>query len=140
MGAPGGGVVKKALLYGVGGVFIAIGLFGLLTNTADTHPVGWAVWFGGAAVLHDGLLVPVVLVIGVLTTRIPLPYRRIIQAALAFAGVVTLVALPFVLGYGRHPANASILPLPYTRNLLIILTLITATALIALLLKYRSSR
>jgi hypothetical protein len=115
--------------YATGALFIAIGLWGILTAT-DSDPLGWAVWFGGAAVVHDGVLVPCVLLVGALTTRLPLSYRRRVQVVLMTGAVVTLVALPFVLGLGRRADNPSILPLPYGRNLLIVLAVIATAALI----------
>ncbi|MFI0352972.1 hypothetical protein [Actinomadura sp. 9N407] len=115
--------------YTAGGVLIAIGLWGILTAT-DSNPAGWALWFGGAAVVHDAVLVPCVLLIGALTTRLPLSYRRRVQAALMVGGVVTLVALPLALGLGRRADNASLLPLPYGRNLLLVLVLIAVAAVL----------
>jgi hypothetical protein len=122
MGAGGGGVLRapRITAYATGAGFIALGLFGLVSAT-DTNFAGWAVWFAGVTVAHDALLVPSTLLVGALTTRLPSPYRRHAQGTLLVAGVVTLVALPLVLGHGRRADNPSILPLAYDRNLLIVL-------------------
>jgi hypothetical protein len=128
MGAGSGGRLKARIIaYLAGAAFIALGVGGLL-NATDTNVPGWAVWFAGVAVAHDALLVPCVLLVGALTTRVPSSYRKHVQGALLVAGVVTLVALPLVLGRGRRDDNPSILPLSYGRNLLVVLGAIAVTA------------
>ncbi|MFC5752873.1 hypothetical protein [Actinomadura rugatobispora] len=118
---------RRILGHGVGGALIATGLWGL-ARESDVDLVGWAVWFGGAVLAHDAVLVPCVLLVGAATTRLPRSYRRLVQGALMVGGTVTLVALPFVLGLGRRADNPSILPLPYGRNLLIVLAAVLALA------------
>lgn len=110
--------------YGAGAVLVGIGVAGLLTNAASTHPVGWLVWFAGAAVLHDAVVVPLVLAAGVLVGRLPEPWRRVARTALVPAAVVTLVALPMVLGPGRRADVPSRLPLAYGTNLAAVLAAI----------------
>ncbi|MFD0850969.1 hypothetical protein ACFQ07_01920 [Actinomadura adrarensis] len=127
----------RLIAYAAGAGFIALGLFGLVSAT-DTNVTGWAVWFAGAAVAHDALLVPCVLLLGALTTRLPSSFRRHAQGTLLVAGVVTLVSLPLVLGHGRRGDNPSILPLAYGRNLLVVLGAIAvASAAWVLLSRHR---
>lgn len=120
----------RTLTYAVGTALIAVGLRGIVLHVGTA---GWATWFVGAIVAHDGVLVPAVLGIGLLTGRLPLRYRWIAQGALIVAGCVTAVAVPLVLGYGRRPDDPSRLPLPYDRNLAIVLGLIAAITALALL-------
>ncbi|RKS73509.1 hypothetical protein BZB76_4202 [Actinomadura pelletieri DSM 43383] len=100
---------------------IAWGAYGI---AAHVDAAAWAVWFAGAAVLHDAVLVPVVLVAGVATGRLPGPWRRAARTALVIGGAVTLVAAPLVLGYGRRADEPSRLPLPYDRNLAVVLAVV----------------
>ncbi|GLZ09520.1 hypothetical protein Acsp03_69860 [Actinomadura sp. NBRC 104412] len=123
--------------YAAGVAFIALGVWGIVIGS-DTNPPGWAVWFAGAVVAHDGVLAPCVLLVGALTTRLPASYRRRVQHTLLVAGAVSLMALPFVLGYGRRADNPSILPLPYGRNLLVVLAAIAVIALLWGLSRKRS--
>ncbi|MFA1543630.1 hypothetical protein [Actinomadura monticuli] len=111
--------------YAAGLALIGLGLGGV---AADVPVARWAAWFAGAAVLHDGVLVPAVLLAGLATGRLPGPYRRIARAALIIGGCVTAIALPLVLGYGRRADEPSRLPLPYGRNLALVLAAITAVA------------
>ena len=113
--------------YTVGGALIAFGLWGLV-HAADVDLQGWAVWFGGAVILHDGVWMPCVLLVGAVTARLPHPYRRHVQWTLMACAAVTLVALPFVLGMGTRADNPSILPLSYGRNLAIVLAVIVVLA------------
>ncbi|MFB4310219.1 hypothetical protein [Actinomadura sp. GTD37] len=114
--------------YAAGLALIGLGLRGIAADV----PVGrWAAWFAGAAVLHDGVLVPAVLAVGLATVRIPGPYRRIARAALVTGGSVALIAIPVVLGYGRRADEPSRLPLPYGRNLAAVLAAIAVIAAVA---------
>ena len=132
VGVGGGGGVRRLLgrgvLYGVGVVFIGIGVHGILSDPRNAPLGGWGKWFLGGVLIHDLLFAPVVLLVAALVVRIPLPYRRIVQAALVVGGSLTLVALPAVLGYGRRPDNPSQLPLPYGRNLVELLVAIAVVA------------
>ncbi|MFD0534142.1 hypothetical protein ACFQY7_10610 [Actinomadura luteofluorescens] len=119
------GTLTKAAAYAAGLALIGLGLRGIV----DEVPLaGWAKWFAGAAVLHDAVLVPAVLAAGALTGLVPAGQRRVARAALVIGACVTAVAIPVVLGYGRRPDEPSRLPLPYGRNLAIVLGVIAAAA------------
>ncbi|MEU9016921.1 hypothetical protein [Actinomadura sp. NPDC048394] len=121
--------LTHAATYAGGLALIGYGLSGIVADV----PVGrWAAWFAGAAVLHDGVLVPAVLVAGAVTGWIPVAYRRVLRGALLVAACVTAVAIPLVLGYGRRPDVPSQLPLPYGRNLAIVVGVIGAVAVAVL--------
>jgi hypothetical protein len=67
-----------------------------------------------ALALHDGFLLPVFLLVGFLVHRfVPARDRAIVQGALIVTAAVTVVSIPFVLGYGRIPDNTSALPRNY---------------------------
>ncbi|MFI1397895.1 hypothetical protein [Streptomyces sp. NPDC020681] len=75
-----------------------------------------AIWLAGAVVLHDGIIAPLVLAVGLLLAF--MPARGTLRAALIVAGSLTVIALPLLLRPGAK-ANSSVLPLDYGRNLLI---------------------
>ncbi|RSN40923.1 hypothetical protein, partial [Actinomadura sp. WAC 06369] len=118
----------RALAGAAGLALIAVGLHGV---AADVGVTGWAVWFAVPVLVHDAVLVPAVLVAGRLTARLPAPARTPVRAGLAAAGSLTLVALPLVLGHGRRADVPSRLPLPYGRNLAVVLTAIAVAAAVA---------
>lgn len=111
----------RRVAYGAGAVLVGIGVTGILANSATTHPLGWLTWFAGAAIVHDAVLAPLVLAAAALVGRLPEPWRQATRTALVPAAVVTLVALPMVLGLGRRADVPSRLPLAYGTNLAAIL-------------------
>lgn len=89
---------------------------------AGGWPQSALTWFVGGVVLHDALLVPLTLLVGVLLLRVvPGTYRGLAQGALVVSAVLTLALLPLMSGRGRTASNLSQQPLPYTRNLLLVL-------------------
>ncbi|MFI0374006.1 hypothetical protein ACH35V_39625 [Actinomadura sp. 1N219] len=127
----------KIAVCGAGLALIAVGARGIAVHV---DAVAWLAWFAGAAVLHDGVLVPVVLAAGLATGRLPAAHRRTVRAALIVAGCVCAVALPLVLGYGRRADEPSRLPLPYGRNLAIVLAAITAAAAVTVAARVYAAR
>lgn len=117
----------KALrvMAGAAGVaLMGVGAF-LLEDVRDLGDV--LVWLGGAVVLHDVVIAPVVLLVGLLVVRGGV--RGPVRGALLVAGALTTVALPVLLRPGKT-ANSSVLPLDYPRNWLIALVAVaTVTAL-----------
>jgi hypothetical protein len=110
-------------MYAAGAALVLLGFAGLVK---ESDPIGWAVWFGGAAVAHDAILAPLVLLAGVALRRT----RWAVRAAAIVAGTVTLATLPTVLALGRRADNPSILPLDYGRNLLLVLAALVLAALL----------
>lgn len=101
-------------------------------------PLDVVVWLGGALVLHDGIIAPLVLAAGLLVAAVPA--RGLVRGALITGGALVLVTLPALLRPGA-PVNPSALPLPYGRNLLVVLAAVAAvTAVVALVRRGRRSR
>ncbi|RPF39214.1 hypothetical protein [Streptomyces sp. TLI_185] len=97
----------------VGVTLMGVGAF-LLMDVRDLSDV--LVWLGGAVVLHDAVIAPVVLLAGLLLVRGGV--RGPVRGALLVVGALTMVALPVLLRPGKT-ANSSVLPLDYPRNWLI---------------------
>ncbi len=112
---------------------IALGLFGvfrLLTEipiTSDLLLVGWMI---AAVVIHDGVLSPLVLGLGVLLGRVSPRARRYLQSALVVAGLVTAIALPLIARHGSQPQVKAILQRNYAGNLTIIVSIVGVLALV----------
>lgn len=112
----------RPLLGGAGLLLIAIG-GRLLADLPDPFDV--LVWLGGALVLHDGIIAPLVLATGLAVAAVPA--RGLVRGALLTAGVLVLVTLPLLLRPGAPP-NPSALPLPYGRNLAVVLAAVAVAA------------
>ncbi|MGW3149654.1 hypothetical protein ACWDG1_34320 [Streptomyces sp. NPDC001177] len=108
----------------------------LLLDVRDLTDV--LVWLGGAIVLHDALIAPFVLLVGLVLVRGGA--RGPVRGALLAAGALTVVALPVLLRPGPR-ANASVLPLDDPRNLVIALVVVaTVTAFLVAVRGFARSR
>jgi hypothetical protein len=104
---------------------ILLGLFGvyrLITEIPLSSLMALGVWLLAALLIHDGLLAPAVVGLGVLL-------RRYLQAALLVGALVTVVALPMIYLRGSQPAVKALLLRNYGLNLALILGLIAVITL-----------
>ncbi|MFJ3305278.1 hypothetical protein ACIPSA_19565 [Streptomyces sp. NPDC086549] len=121
---------------GVAGVALMGVGASLLSDVRDLPDV--LVWLGGAIVLHDAVIAPMVLLVGLLLVRGGV--RGPVRAALVVVGALTTVALPVLLRPGKT-ANSSVLPLDYPSNWLIALVAVaTVTALVLAVRGFGRSR
>jgi len=119
---------------------VAYGASGLVTAGGRVPLGSWLTWFVGSALLHDLLIAPLWLGIGWLGARFLPPAAR--PAALVGAlvsGVLVLVSLPFVLGFGYVPSNPSFLPRDYGRNLLLVVGVVLAASAVWAVVAVRRS-
>ncbi|GAA1401194.1 hypothetical protein ACFQZ4_51455 [Catellatospora coxensis] len=124
----------RRLLVAAGTLAAAYGIVGVLTDPSVSLPnyarYAVTVLFG-----HDLLVLPLAIIVGAVLTRwLPGWARPVVQGALFVTVVLTVVALPLVLGYGRRPDDPSALPRDYTRGFLLCLAaiwLVTAGLLAA---------
>ncbi len=112
-----------------GWAVIGFGLRGIFQKSLDTRPGNLARFVVGGALLHDLLVAPLVILLGVLLARaVPGRARAIVQAALAVSGIVALFSYPLVRAYGLAANNPTSLPHNYTANLLVVLGVVWAIA------------
>jgi hypothetical protein len=122
-------LIVRCLLALCGLAVTAYGVDGLLTMRGATNPPQAARWLVGGVLVHDLVAFPVAAVIGLLLTRlVKAPYRAVLQGALLVSAAVALSSLPLWRGYGRSAGNPSVDPLPYGRNLAIVLGAVWAGA------------
>jgi hypothetical protein len=108
---------------------VAYGAQGLLTAGGRVPLASWLTWFLGSALVHDLVIAPLWIGLGWLAARVlPLAARPAVVVAAAVSGVLTLVALPFVLGFGADPVNPSFLPREYGRDLLLLVVAVWLVA------------
>ncbi|WBO67915.1 hypothetical protein [Streptomyces camelliae] len=125
--------VLRLLAGAAGPALMGVGASLLMDRQQDL--MGVLEWLGGAVVLHDALIAPVVLLIGLVLVRGGV--RGPVRGALLVAGALTAVALPVLLRPGPR-ANATVLPLDYPRNWL--LTLVAVATVTALLVAAKEVR
>lgn len=131
---------------GVGTLLMAYGAYGLLGVLLPEQRPRWLLWFVGGLAVHDFVLVPAVLAVGLLVRRaFPSGVRGPVQAGLLASAVLVLVSVPVLTGYGRasQQGNPSLLPFDYVPNLLGVLALVwavTAVVAVAAVLRARRAR
>ncbi|MFK0292885.1 hypothetical protein ACIQU6_20760 [Streptomyces sp. NPDC090442] len=103
--------VARLVMGVVGAALSGVGVWLLLGDVREL--AGVVAWLGGAVVLHDAVVAPLVLVVGFVVARGGA--RGPVRGALIVAGALTVVALPVLLRPGAS-ANPSVLPLDYPRN------------------------
>ncbi|GHB60850.1 hypothetical protein GCM10010347_33640 [Streptomyces cirratus] len=111
--------------YTLGALGLLLAAVGARLVAVLPDPLDVLVWLGGALVLHDAVIAPLVLGAGLLTAA--LPARGLLRGTLLTGGAVLLVTLPLLLRPGGA-ANPSALPLPYGRNLLLVLGAVAVAA------------
>ena len=120
---------------------VVYGAQGLLTAGGRTPLGSWSTWFIGSALLNDLLIAPIWIGLGWLSARLlPRAARPPVLVAAAVSGVLTLVALPFVIREDDSPGNASFLPRDYDRNLLVLVAVIWVVALVWAVVAVRRAR
>ncbi len=95
----------------VGWVVIAVALVAGFTDDRLGGPGSWVIWLLGAAVVHDAILLPAVVLVGVVLARVvPPTWRPAVRAALVVGGIVALTVWPIARRWGARADNPSILP------------------------------
>jgi hypothetical protein len=126
----------RVLMVLVGAAVIGYGVYGMLGDPQISDPLDVLVWAGTAVVLHDGLWLPLVCVIGAGVAR-----DVVLRAGLVVAASLTVVALPAVLRADDDHGNPTLLPLHYQRNLLVLLGCCAlGTALVWVIRRMRARR
>jgi hypothetical protein len=120
---------------------VGYGVRGLLTAGSQVPLDSWLTWFVGSALLNDLVLAPLWIGLGWLSARLlPRAARPAVVVGAAVSGVLALVALPFVLGKGRDPANSSFLPRDYGVTLLVLVLVVWALTAVAAVVAVRRAR
>jgi hypothetical protein len=105
------------------------GALGLLRDDRVPLPA-WLTWFVGSALLNDLVIAPLVIVVGAVLARLlPRPARPPVVVGLVVSGVLTLVALPFILDLTTS-LEPGFLPQDYGRNLLLLIAGVMAVAVV----------
>ncbi|PKW26889.1 hypothetical protein [Phycicoccus duodecadis] len=121
----------RVALGSVGLVALAWGMV-LLADLGPRLPAV-LVWAVGGIVLHDGVLAPLVVVLGALAaSRAPAWLRAPLVGLLVVLGPLTLVAVPVLGRFGARYDNPTLLDRPYWSGYLAVVALaVVVTAVVA---------
>ncbi len=119
----------------IGAVGLLVGTYGgwLLVSRQDLGQlVEVAAWSAGGIVAHDALLSGVLLLLGLLGTRLLAPaWRAPVTVALVVWGTLTVVAVPVLGRFGARPDNLTLLDRPYVGSWLALTGVTVAAVVVA---------
>lgn len=130
----------------LGVVGVGLGLWGAWLLLGPDGPdvgvlVSTAIWLGAGVVLHDFLLVPTVLLIGAVATRVLSgSWRAAAAGGLVVLGSVTLLAVPVLGRFGAKPDNPTLLDRAYAPGWLALALVVLAGTVAVGFLRRRRGR
>jgi hypothetical protein len=108
---------------------VAVGAYGLWTYLSTTAQISWGIWFVGSALLHDLVIAPLWIGLGWVAAKVlPRPARAPMVVGAALSGSITLVALPFALGFGGDEGDTSFETRDFTTTLLVVVGVVLAVS------------
>jgi hypothetical protein len=120
----------RAALISIG---VGCGLWGLwlMRDFTGEQLRSTGIWLAAGVVVHDALLAPLVVLVGVAASRV-LPGRLRAPAAIAFLvwATLTVAFFPVLSGEGGKPGNDTILGRPYQLSWVVMTLLLAAWAVV----------
>lgn len=114
-----------------GVALIAYGAYRLLSEIPAEDLVSIGVWLAAALVLHDAVVAPVTVGLGVVLARwVPPRARRYVQGTAVAAALVTVIALPLIHRQGTQPSVKALLAQSYGTNLAVLVAGICAVGML----------
>jgi hypothetical protein len=119
------GLLATRVVLGLAGIALA------LVGVRDLLGFDWSrllpalEWLIVGNVLHDAVLAPVVVVLGVVFTRAaPVWARQPVMTGFVVLGTMTLVAIPVLGNFGDEATNPSLMPRNYWAGWLVLVALV----------------
>lgn len=130
--------MTRWLLGGVGAAATAYGAV-LLLGTGVANTVAAGVWLAGGVILHDALLAPATLAVGLLLARVvPSSWRGTVTAVLVVVGTITVLAIPVLGRFGARPDNPTLLDRHYLAGWFALVVLVLAGAVVVRIARLRA--
>lgn len=134
----------RIVLVVVGVLVMAFGAYVLVTTVRPVRIWGLATWLLGAVVLHDAVLSPFVVGVGMLLRRAGRTLRAwvlvVVQAAIVLGAVLALVVVPEIAAKDHGQKNPTVLPFDYWTRLLVVEGVLLAVVVVVLIVGVRSAR
>ncbi len=138
----------RIVLVVVGVLVIAFGAYVMVTAVRPNRIGGLATWLLGAVILHDAILSPFVVLVGLGLRRAGRALRVwvlvVVQAAVVLGSVLALVVLPEIAAKHHGAKNPTVVPFDYTTRLLVVegalLLVVVAVLVVGWLTARRNSR
>jgi hypothetical protein len=124
--------VTGRLALGAVGVAAAVWGVVMLSDDGTSRLVNVAVWLVGGVVLHDAVLAPTVVLLGVAAAHwLPRSRRSLVAVAFLIWGTVTVGAANVLLDVGGKPDNDSLMNRPYVDSWLVLTGVLVVMVLVA---------
>jgi len=138
----------RIVLVVVGVLVIAFGAYVMVTTVRPNRIGGLGTWLLGAVILHDAILSPFVVLVGLGLRRAGRALRLwvlvVVQAAVVLGSVLALVVLPEIAAKHHGAKNPTVVPFDYTTRLLVVegalLLVVVAVLVVGWLTARRNSR
>jgi hypothetical protein len=130
----------------LGALGVVLGLVGAwhLLRIGQAHPaklVDVVVWLVAGVLVHDAVVAPLVVVVGVLVVpRLPRSGRPAVVAGLVVLLAVTLVAVPVIGRFGARADNPTLLDRPYAVLWLVFAALVAAGVAVSVAARAATAR
>ncbi len=115
---------------------VGVGLWGvwLMRDFTSERLVSAGIWLAGGIAVHDAVLAPLTVVLGVVAARVlPRPARKATALAFVVWATLTVVFVPVLSGQGGKPDNDTILGRPYVASWLVLTAILVAFAVVGAL-------
>jgi hypothetical protein len=114
----------RIVLVVLGVLVLAFGAYVLVTTVKPNRIGGLAVWLIAAVVLHDAVLSPFVVLVGLGLRRAGRALRVwvlvVVQTAVVLGSVLALVVVPEIAAKHHGAKNPTVVPFDYTGRLLLV--------------------
>jgi hypothetical protein len=140
-----GVTVVRGILIALGVALIGFGGYTLvMLQPRPNQLIGVALWLIGAIVLHDAILSPLLVGVGLLMRRaghrVPWTVIALVQGAVVIGCLFTLMFLPEIAVQQRGPKNATVVPLDYAQNLVIMWVVLAGIVVVGSVVLVRRTR
>ena len=116
--------VARIVLVWVGVAVIALGAYTMVTTLKPNRILGLATWLLGAVILHDAILSPFVVAVGLVLRRAGRSLRLwvlvVVQAAIVLGAVLLSTVLPEIAAKHHGQKNPTVVPFDYVTRLAIV--------------------
>ena len=131
----------RIVLVVIGVLVMAFGAYVMVTTVRPNRIGGLATWLIAAVVLHDAILSPFVVAVGLLLRRTGRAVRAwavvVAQAAVVLGTVLVLVVVPEIAAKAHGQKNPTVLPFDYGARLLLVEGVLVAVVVVVLVVAAR---
>jgi hypothetical protein len=130
----------RAIRLGLGAIGVAAAVWGawLMSDDGFERLLSAGTWLAGGVILHDLVLAPVVVGLGVVAAKmLPDQRRGILAIAFLVWGTLTIAVANVLTGVGGKPDMDSLLNRPYVSAWLVLTGVILGSAIVAATLRVR---